>query len=389
MSTIINTRSPYFITQGSDSGTQVLVEATLELYIYSGVLGGASKPSTPTYSIAKASIGSSSDSYVAFEVSELIRDYIYTDYYEQSIDAVWVETEIFYSHTDGTTGITSADYLAIDGFGYFEDGVNPRTSTDPTQSSFTPMVLQDNTTVYFIQGEDIRIPVFSETEPTVTTDIGNGKWDGNDNFWETVNVAWQNVDNDLSISDSNNSADKIQYVIITSEGAVTGDTITFTSTVGSPQTTVITLRDVCEPKYNPYRIVYYNKYGALQDIWASKKSVITTRTKSTQFNLSTIDFSSGAPQYSITKNSKQRFNIAANQTISVNTPFFTEDMNEPIEQMMMSQNAWIEDNSGSEQETLPIIIKTQEQKRKTSVNDKLIQYSFEFDYAFDKINNIR
>jgi hypothetical protein len=38
---------------------------------------------------------------------------------------------------------------------------------------------------------------------------------------------------------------------------------------------------------------------------------------------------------------------------------------------------------------VPLSIKTKNQTRKTKLNDKLINYTIDFDYAFDYINNIR
>ena len=241
-------------------------------------------------------------------------------------------------------------------------------------------------TVYFVSGRDIKIPVFSETAPTVTTDIGNGKWDGNDNFWETVNVAWQNVGNDLTITDSNNSADKIQYVIITSEGAVTGDTITFTSTVGNSQTQVIKLVEVCETRFDNFRSVFYNKFGALQSFLVCKKSVLTTKTSSEEFQSNTIDASGSSVTYNTRKHNTKRFQVTSMQSINTNTPLLDDTQNEPLEQLMMSEDVWLEKVEG---DALPVVIKTESLARKTGVNDKMIQYSIDFHYAFSKINNIR
>jgi len=37
----------------------------------------------------------------------------------------------------------------------------------------------------------------------------------------------------------------------------------------------------------------------------------------------------------------------------------------------------------------PVVIKSQDLVYKTGVNDKLTQYTMEFEFAYDKINNIR
>ena len=383
MSTIINARSPYYLKY-TKSGQQI-ERVEFRIYIYSGLLSAV--PTTVTYRLEKIPLVAETDNNVVIEISQLIRDYLYTDYYTDAQDAVWVRVEDDIYDGDELPTSNNQTFLAFDGFGDFEEGANPRQSTDPTQSSYTPMVLQSNMTVYFVSGRDIKIPVFSETAPTVTTDIGSGKWDGNDNFWETVNVAWQNVDNDLTITDSNNSADKIQYVILTSEGAVTGDTITFTSTVGNSQTQVVTLVEICEPRFDKYRSVFYNKFGALQSFWLTKKSVITTNVKDEKYQSNLIDASGSSVTYNIRKHNKKRFQVLANQLITTNTPLLKENQNEPLEQLLVSEQVWLEETQDN---ALPVVIRTSNLQRKTGVNDKaMIQYSLDFEYAFNKINDIR
>ena len=126
MSTIINARSPYYIKTEPSSGT--LSSASMELYIYSGTFT-TDKPASATYTISKDVIAS--NNYVIFEVTELIRDYLITEYGAYSIDGVWVESDITLTKSDTTTETDNTDYLAFDGYGYFEDGVNPRTSVNP------------------------------------------------------------------------------------------------------------------------------------------------------------------------------------------------------------------------------------------------------------------
>lgn len=384
MSVIINARSPYYIKQSADSG-KTLSSVTLELFIYSGEKGTA-KPLTPTYTIVKTPLSSTADNYVVFEVSEFIRDYLYIEYYNESQDAVWVEADIDYTHTDTTTGTNDLDYLAFDGYGYFEEGAQPRTSTDPTDTSYTPMVLQDCTTIFFVRGRDIRIPVFSEPEPTVTTDIEYGVWDLETDYWEESLPEWQSSSTPLYVDDSDNSEQKIQYIIISTDQAVDGEQITITSRTGTSQTVVLTIKEICEPKFEKYRAVFSNKYGVLQTLWLTKKSSITTNTKSEQYKSTIIDYATQSVSYDITKHVKKKFGLNANQSISLNTEFLNECMNNHVEQLMMSEQVWIEDGNN---EALPAFLNTNSLKRKTSVNDRLIQYTLDFDYAFDKINNIR
>lgn len=386
MSTIINSRSPYFIKYTAPTGYLLSVE--VELTIWDGIK--TSPPSTINYSIGKTPIEPAVvGNYVVFEISELVRDYIYTEYYTEAVDAVWVKVDytINYFNNGVVTSTGSDTYLAIDGFGYFEEGANPRESTNPSVSSFTPMVLQSNLCVQFVKGRDIRIPIFSEAEPTITTTATSAnQWDVVAEFWEQVQSNWDDTGTTQNVVDSNDSADKIQYIIISSNNLVTGNTITVTSTTGNAQTQVITLEEICEPRYDTLRGIFYNKFGALQTMWLTKKSTIKTSIKSEEFKRNTIDFS-GTPAYSLYKHNKKRFNVKANQSIVTNTTLLDECLNEPIEQLLMSEQVWIEDSNSN---TQPVNLTTQNLTRKTGVNNKaMIQYTLNFDYAFDKINSVR
>ena len=53
--------------------------------------------------------------------------------------------------------------------------------------------------------------------------------------------------------------------------------------------------------------------------------------------------------------------------------------------MFLSENVWLR----LENKTLSVIPKTKSFTFKTSVNDNVINHTVDFDFAFDKINNIR
>ncbi len=385
MSTILNARSPYYIKVEPLPFENPIATSYIELTMYSGVFD-TDKPVTPTYILEPRPV--TNQNYIILEISELVRDYLEANHYEDAIDGVWVYVLTYLFDSNGVaieTNKDSYDLLALDGFGYFNEGVNPRTSTDPTEDSYTPMLLQSNQTIYFVEGRDIRIPLFVEAEPEITSSAGlNVNWEDVNDNWEDVNDIWGSINSFLPIADSDNSLDKINYYEIDSTGLNTGDIITIQSTNGNNQTVVLYLIKYCEQKYEPYRILFYNKFGAIQDIWTTKRSNVQTSTKDESYKTSLMDFS-GSPTYSTLRHNNKRFNVESNQSITLNTDFIIEDLNEPIEQMLMSENIWIE----NETETIPVILKSKSLNRKTIVNDKLIQYTFEFDYAFDTIQNIR
>lgn len=388
MSAIINARSPYYVKYVSPNNTQTLDSILVNVFIYDGVKT-TDKPTTSDFQISRSIISSTID-YIVIDVSEFIRDELITKYYTSAIDAVWVELDaiVYLKNADGSIAQDNdeRDFLAFDGFGYFQEGANPRTSNDPTQSSYTPQLLQDNQCIYFDVGRDIRIPLFSEPQPTISYIGGAGYWNTTDYYWTAANINWSGTTVILNVTDSNDSDDKIQYLILDSSNLGDGDTITIQSTTGNSQTNTLTLKALECGKYEKIRAIFYNKYGALQDIWLDKKSVKTLSTKDESFKANTLDYSTTIPSYDTNTHTKQRFDVLGNERITANTGFVGECMNEPVKQMLLSESIWLEFEDLT---VIPVIIKTSSQQEKTHINDKLIQHTFEFEYAFDTIQNVR
>ncbi len=327
-----------------------------------------------------------------FELSELARDFIETEYNNYATDTLWIDADItIYDSTGSVVQVNSQDtntssFLGIDGYGYFEDGTNPR-SVQYT----TPMVLQHNTTVYYNDGADIKIPIYAEAQ-TVTAILTSTagadiNWDNADDFWDTYNETWGSGQTPVVINDDGNTNQKIQYLIITdSEDLNNNDFVTISSDNSSYSDVVITLKKVCEPKYTPLNIIFYNKFGALQNLWFFKKSMTNINITSQQFknNILDIENSGGAPSYALSKHQEKKFMANGKESITVNSGFYTEDHNEVVREMLLAEQVWIYDGTN----TLPINLKSNTLQFKKSVNDKLISYTLSFDYAYDKINNI-
>jgi hypothetical protein len=330
--------------------------------------------------------------YVVFELSELARDFMETEYNNYATDTLWIDADItIYDSTGTIVQVNSQDtntssFLGIDGYGYFENGTNPR-SVQYT----TPMVLQHNTTVYYNDGADIKIPIYAEAETvtaTLTSSAGaNIYWENADDFWDTYNETWGSGTTPVVITDNGNTNQKIQYLIITdSEDLNDGDIVTISSNNSSYSDVVITLRKVCEPKYTPLNIIFYNKFGALQNLWFFKKSMTNINITSQQFknNILDIENSGSTPSYALSKHQEKKFMANGKESITVNSGFYTEDHNEVVREMLLAEQVWIYDGTN----TLPINLKSNTLQFKKSVNDKLISYTLSFDYAYDKINNI-
>ncbi len=369
MSVKINARSPYYIKVEYAA----LATASLDLFIWTGLT--SDKPETVTYTFTKASV--LDNEYVVFEVSEYIKDFLNTEYNNYSTEIVWVSWDwtSYNSSAQQIDSGSSNNYLACRGYGYFEEGINPQLSYQ---------VLQSNTKLYYKINEPIVIPVWAEDLPTVTVAGGSSpSWEVVTSFWEAYDDFWNGGEVDpIVITDNGNSNQKIQYIVIDSQTIAYNAITIVTSGIDAKETT-IDLVEVCEPKYTPLNVIFFNKFGALQNIWMFKKSQTSININSESYKRNILN--TDTLSYSTTSHQMKTFNANGNESIAMNTGYVSEDYNDVVRQLLLSEEVWVDNGS----QVLPIKPNTSSLTFKNSVNDKLINYTVEFDYAYDKINNIR
>jgi len=71
--------------------------------------------------------------------------------------------------------------------------------------------------------------------------------------------------------------------------------------------------------------------------------------------------------------------------LTLSTGFIKEEMNQTIEELLYSENVYLI----YESKTLAVVPKTKNLEYRTSLNDKLVNYTIQFDFAVDRINNVR
>ena len=148
----------------------------------------------------------------------------------------------------------------------------------------------------------------------------------------------------------------------------------------------------CSRYGNGNKITFLNKFGALQDLYFFLKSVKSTTSRSETFNSNTISTSTGSATYSVNAPTKKVFNKSANQKIVLSSGFYPEGANPFFEQLSLSKAIWLtqpDPYDPTTEQVVPVIISTSSFTYKTSLNEKLIEYTMEFDMAFDYINNVR
>jgi len=149
---------------------------------------------------------------------------------------------------------------------------------------------------------------------------------------------------------------------------------------------IVKIISVCEPKYTPYKVTFLNKFGALQDMYFFKKSVESITTTQDSYKRSTMDLSTLS--YGISNHQNTILSKNGKERITMNTGYISEEYNEVIRQLLLSEQVWMTKLT-DEELVLPLNVVSNSLTYKTSVNDKLVDYTLDFEYAYDKINNIR
>jgi len=371
----INVRSPYFIYDNSTSTGNALVSAQLRILVYTG--NSTSSITGYQYQLNSTAISGK----VTFEISELVRDYIENNFDgDYTSSAKWLNLQLLRAYDTGSTSTLNSTLSVFDGYGYFSDGANPQNNQT---------VLQSNKTIYKYSDEPLRLPVHITTS-TEFTFLQNGS-----SIYNTT------------LSTSTNSDDIIRYVSSESAGIqswqdrVEADSGTIESLdcvkdlledvdlygvdtiyVNDGNTIeVYKVENIEECLDTPYKLTFVNKFGALQDLWFFKRSTLSMNTTQQTYKSNLVVDGS----YSINKHQKSILTKQGNESLTLNSGFYSEDNNEVFKQLFLSEQVWIDYDS----EALPVNITSSNLVHKTRLKDKLISYEVSLEFSNDTINNIR
>jgi len=280
---------------------------------------------------------------VNFDISELARDYLditYDSTYVPQTIAI-TTTLTNYSGFDATGSVvgsaTTFTDVGFEAYGYFEENTNPALPT----------------AAYFISKNTIE----DEVQLFLPTTIG-------------ITKVPQIASGTISVISVSGSA---------------------TSIGGSYDSTIF--RIDCTKYGSGRKIIFINRYGVQQDLWFFLKETKTLarRNEGYKANILTYPSTNNPATYSISNAPNRTFNTTAKQSFTLSSGYYSESANNFFEELLLSEYVWLSrTNKVTEaDEVVPVKVKKSSIAFKTSVNDKLIEYTIEFEEAFDYINNIR
>lgn len=326
-------RSPYFI-EVDEAGQ---LTGKLEIFIWNK---GTTEPTTPNHTLTK-NVPSANQNKLAWNVANYASEFIkpispvvVSVPTEENVNT-WCFMRVV-SYSDDVE-INDETFVCLNGYTNYSDGYN------------------ENNTATIV--------------PLVNTNIKLTTFSG----FNYINV-WIEENDTFEYSSSHST----EFFTTVSEGLwkLPYDYDPYTLGYdGGANIFIINTEQLCEPKYTPITCTFVNRYGGWQFLTFFKASTEAIETEFKEFNMlpSSID-------YNVLQGQRKRFNHQGKQSIKCNTGWVDENYFELIQDLLLSETVLL----GGK----PAVVKSKTSEKKTSLNNKVINYEIEFEYNFGLINDV-
>ena len=423
---LYGTRSPLYITWSGTSVTSIQ-SVSLEIYIWTGAVG--SRPASPHITINRTT-GFGSNTTHTTDISSLIADQLNTTIAKLFNDSIlseqngriaWVQIDYDVDYNSGSNETGSSDiFQVIEGYSYFAEGANYEFSTgilSPTSDQNTYEYNVEMMPVYLNNYGDSLAIVYSYRDRV----IADG---GIVESLQCANIGWRTLR--ILLDDGN----KYDYEMTEAQlyGTQAEDRIKLIPSgvanlknwlVGQGSSLDIVNSDwykiqlldtfenviderkfypTCEVKYTPIQLAYISKYGTWNYATFFKRSEESIDKTSQEYRTITGNVQNGSYTYGLHNPMYKKYNTNAKRRLTINSGFVDEAFKEVMEQILLSEYVLVVANSTVTKDgstytytanngTIAANVSTTTLTKKTKVNDKLIEYTLDLEYAFDELNS--
>ena len=309
-----------------------------------------------------------------FDFSKIINSTLEDTIEENPSNVIYFKADLYHQYITQSAFVTSSHvetgiYTAIDGYGLFQEPIG-----------------QD------IQNKTPHWPIMSDGPAVQTSFDGNiGRmgifaWSGSGDIPDAVLYTGGIQSSSFAITGSANTSEQIASFPIGNGEAdfpLSSSYDFFTVTPlknGSEIGSSIQFNIECEKKYPNVRIKWKNRFGQFDFLNFNLVSRESFNTDIRTFQRQIGSWGAKTLSYNNYDSSTQNYSADSTQTLTVNSDWLSEDYNEILKQLMVSDEIyWIYNESSGD--LRPITIKTNTITFKTNVVDKLIQYSFDFEFG--------
>jgi len=358
----LRVRSPYLLISTGDTAT-TFTNTSYVIKQYEDELNSFSTQPI-SYLKSKSKIVNGQNN-IWVNISNLVKEDLESDVsYYKDIDyttarnlslneSKWVnvKTSLYY--------ITSFVYSA-DTFYFVTDGY-----IEPNQTQGLPNILMTGNKRYLYKGSNERIYFKTNNLTGATYTTSENPTPTNITFSGDLTYNYGYVKS-VKVDNSNLNTEWASYNFNYASAATENVTVYF--------------YDEC--RYDNYDLVFKNKYGILETLSMSKKSSKAININSTDYLRSIVDYEG---DFNINRHTSKQFNVTGNEEWILNTDFLPEYMNQPIKEAMLTEEMWLIDSAGN---IIPVIKQDSSLAFKTSLNDKMIQYTVKVKQSHNTINNI-
>jgi hypothetical protein len=334
-------RSPYLIriAETGQNGSKV------ELFLANGSFTGS-----PQYTLSKL-IPASNNVETLYDISSYIREYIRFascaliqssgTVTNPTTERVNVRVKRYKLVGVTYTLLDTTDYLAFDGYSYYEDGYN-----------------FDNGNI----GLDAGTYYYNPTSDAGKIRITN------------CGVIYRTLSNTI-VEIINGDATTRDIRRVRNPNSTEGNIVEIYDNTATLVRT-FTFRAIEECKYTPVIIDFINKYGAWHREFFFKASNDNFSIENTEYNL----MQTNSFNYNVKEGQRKVFNANGKKSVKVNTGWVNESWKEVLKQIMLSERILIDDK--------PAKINSKSTELFKHINTKQINYSLEFEFAYDVINSV-
>jgi hypothetical protein len=336
-------RSPYLIRIAESGQNGSKVELFLSATTFSG---------TPQYTLSKL-IPASNNIETLYDISPYIREYIRfascsaggnAAATNPTTERVNVRVKRYKLVTSTYTLLDTTDYIAFDGSTYYESGYNfdlGNYGLDAGNYYYNP--ISDAGKIRVTTGASFTAR-YTNLSTAVVTSLAVAS-----STFDIPRVRTANV----------NEGNKVE--ILNGASAVQATWYFY---------------PLEECKYTPVIIDFVNKYGAWQREFFFKASTDNFSVENTEYNL----MQTNSYNYNTLEGQRKVFNANGKKSIKVNTGWVAETWNEVLKQIMLSERILIDNK--------PAKINSKSTELFKHINTKQINYSLDFEFAYDVINSV-
>jgi len=425
---LYGTRSPIYITWSGTSVTSI-ESVQLEVYIWTGTVG--SRPASPHITINRTT-GFGSNINHTTDISSLIADQLNTTIAKLFNDSIlseqngriaWVQIDYSTGYNSGSTDSGSSDiFQVIEGYSYFDEGTNFE-----YPSGILDALAEQNTYEYNVEMLPVYLNNYGDSLGIVYSYRDRVVADGGTiESLQCANIGWNTLR--ILLDDGN----KYDYEMTEAQlyGTQAEDRIKLIPSgvanlknwlVGNGSSIDLVGADwykiqlldtfeniiderkfypICEMKYEPVQLAYISKYGTWNYATFFKRSDETIDVTKDEFRTITGNVQNGEYTYGLHNPMYKKYNTNGKRRLTINSGFVSEEFKEVMEQMLLSEyvlvvtsdkRTVVKDGStytySASNGAVAVNVATNSVTKKKSVNEKLIEYSLDLEYAFDELNS--